>query len=145
MKKLLLIAAAIVALAGCAADTRDHVFDSGTGTQLQKRSYQSRAFDTPDRQKVMRACISTLQDLGFLIDNADAKLGSLTATKTDQDKYKQPYVVRMTVSIRARGEKQTLVRVNAQYNDRPMTNPKDYQDFFTSLEKALFLTANAAD
>ncbi|MDR1311057.1 MAG: hypothetical protein LBK01_04170 [Burkholderiaceae bacterium] len=138
MKRLTILLASAALLTGCLTTTKDHVLDSGPETQLQKRSYQSRTFDTPDANKVMRSCISTLQDLGFMIDNADAKLGSLTATRYGSG-------IRMTIVIRKRGESQTLVRANAQYGNRAMTNPKDYQDFFNSLEKSLFLTANAAD
>jgi hypothetical protein len=38
-----------------------------------------------------------------------------------------------------------LVRANAQFNIKPIENPKDYQDFFSSLEKSLFLTAHAGE
>ena len=72
MKKLALIMATLLALTGCAS-LKDRVLDTGDQSQVEKRSYQSRVFDTNDKQKVLRAVIATLQDLGFVIDKADAK------------------------------------------------------------------------
>src|SRR5690606_32007815 len=86
-----------VFLAGCVATTSQHVLDSGSGSQLAQRNLQTRAFETTDRNRVLRAVIDTLQDLGFLIDQTDSNLGSVSATKWDT------YQVRMTVSTRLRG------------------------------------------
>jgi hypothetical protein len=86
-----------------------------------------------------RAIISTLQDLGFVIDRADYTLGVVSATKLNV------YQLKMTVSTRPRGKEQTLVRANAQFNIQPVEDPKPYQDFFASLEKSLFLTAHAGE
>lgn len=126
-------------LYGCAT-TNERVLDMGDETQLQKRSYQSRIFDTMDKEKVLRATISTLQDLGFIIDRADLMLGSVSGTKLDLNQ-----VVKITVSVRPKGNDRMLVRANAQFNVTPLEDPKQYQNFFTSLEKSLFLTAHAGE
>ncbi len=127
-------------LSACAMQTtNDRILDTGEESQLQKRSYQSRSFETSDKEAVMRAIISTMQDLGFIIDRADLVLGTVSGTKLD---YNQ---IKMTVSVRPRGETQMLVRANAQFNLRPIEDPKQYQDFFSSLEKSLFLTAHAGE
>lgn len=126
----------MVLMVGCVSAPA--VMDSGPG-QVQLRSIQTRAFDTGDREQVLRTVMATLQDLGFVIDKADAVLGSITATKMNK------YALRMTVTVRLRGEQQVLVRANAQYEDKPVIEPKPYQDFFTALEKAMFLTSHAAD
>jgi|SRR3990167_122699 hypothetical protein len=125
-------------LSGCAT-TNQRVLDSGDETQLQKRSYQSRTFDTADKEKVLRATISTLQDLGFVIDRADLMLGSVSGTKLDG------HQIKITVSVRPKGTDRMLVRANAQFNITPIEDPKHYQDFFASLEKSLFLTAHAGE
>jgi hypothetical protein len=134
-------AAVLVAcvLVSACASTNERVLDMGDQTQLQKRAYQSRAFDTTDKDKVLRAIISTLQDLGFVIDRADYTLGVISATKLNV------YQLKMTVSTRPRGKEQVLVRANAQFNIQPVEDPKPYQDFFASLEKSLFLTAHAGE
>ena len=137
-KKITLIALLPLALGGCVATMKEQVLDSSAESQLQKRSYQTRAFDTTDKQQVLRAVISTLQDLGFVIDRADSMLGSVSATKLDA------YLLKITVSVRPRGN-QILVRANAQYNVTPVEDPKPYQDFFNSLGKSLFLQAQNVD
>ena len=124
-------------LVGCAS-TQERLLDSDS-SQVQLRSIQTRAFDTTDKEKTLRTVIATLQDLEFVIDKADATLGTVSATKL------KGYALRMTVTVRPRGETQLLVRANAQYNVTPVTDPEPYQQFFTALEKAMFLTAHQAD
>ena len=49
-----------------------------SGEQAVKlRHMQTRSFDTKDVKKAARDVISTMQDLGFIIDHADAGLGSM--------------------------------------------------------------------
>jgi hypothetical protein len=139
MRRVLVGATVALALAGCATTT-EQVLDSGDKTQLERRSYQSRIFDTTDRERVLRATITTLQDLGFVIDRADALLGTVSATKVDPR-----FKLRITVSVRPRGSAQMTVRANAQHNIKPLEDPKPYQDFFASLERSLFLTAHLGE
>lgn len=87
----------------------------------------------------LRTVMATLQDLGFVLDNADDTLGTVTATKLDG------YQLRMTVSVRPRGNSQLLVRASAQYNLTAVEDPEPYQNFFSSLSKAIFLTAQNID
>jgi hypothetical protein len=130
-----------VFLSGCVTNPALAVFEN-TGSQVQLRSFQTRAFDTTDREKTLRTIIATMQDLGFVIDKADATLGSVSGTKLAN------YELRMTVAVRAHGATQLLVRANAQFAD-PRRNvaavaiedPATYRDFFTALAKSLFLEA----
>ena len=122
---------------GCAT-TQEQLLDSDS-SQVQLRSIQTRAFDTTDKEKTLRTVISTLQDLEFVIDKADATLGTVSATKLKH------YALRITVTVRPRGETQLLVRANAQYNVTPITDPEPYRQFFTALEKAMFLSAHQVD
>ena len=133
----LILIASVFIFTGCAT-TQQRLLDSES-SQVQLRSIQTRAFDTIDKEKTLRTVMSTLQDLGFVLDKADATLGTVSATKL------KGYALRMTVTVRPRGETQLLVRANAQYNVQPVTDPEPYQQFFTSLEKAMFLTAHQAD
>ena len=107
--------------------------------QVELRRMQTRAFDTVDQEKTLRTIIATLQDLGFVVDKADATLGSITATKL------KGYNLIMTVTVRPRGEKQLLVRASAQFNIQAVSDPQPYQDFFTSFSKAMFLEAHQVD
>jgi hypothetical protein len=125
-------------VAGCQTDSRQQVLETSE-SQVALRSIQTRVFDTTDREKTLRTIIATLQDLGFVVDNANAILGSVSATKLDN------YALRMTVTIRPRGQTQTLIRASAQYNLVAVEDPEPYQQFFTSLGKAMFLTAQEVD
>ena len=126
-----------VILGGCASSPHAAVFEPSSAVQL--RSYQTRAFDTTDRQTTLRAVIAALQDLGFVIDRADAAIGAVSASKLDG------YELRITVTVRPRRETQMLVRANASAGRAAVTDPGPYQDFFAVLEKALFLQAREID
>ena len=126
---------------GCVSSQKQLLYSESS--QVKLRSIQSRAFDTTDREKTLRTIISTLQDLGFIVNKADALLGTVSATKLDK------YALQLTVSIRPRGKTQTLVRANAQYfggyHAVAVEDPEPYQNFFTSLAKAMFLEAHETD
>ncbi len=128
---------AFITFTGCAT-TQQRLLDSDA-SQVQLRSIQTRVFDTTDKEKTLRTIMATLQDLGFVLDEADSILGTVTATKLNR------YALRITVSVRPRGEKQLLVRANCQYENAPVVDPEPYQQFFTSLEKAMFLAAHQVD
>lgn len=137
-KPLILTLTALAALTACQTNSRDQVL-AVSASQVQLRSFQSRAYDTVDRPKTLRTIIATLQDLGFVVDKADATLGTVSATKLDG------YAVRITVTIRPRGSNQTLVRANAQFNVTPIEDPAPYQQFFEALNKAMFLDGHQVD
>jgi hypothetical protein len=128
----------VLALAACQTDSRKQVL-AASANQLALRQIQTRAFDTTDRERMLRTVIATLQDLSFVVDKADATLGSVSSTKLDG------YQLRMTVTVRPRGDSQLLVRANAQYNLTAVEDPEPYQQFFAALEKSVFLTAHNVD
>ena len=126
-------------ISGCASQTPRQVLETDQ-SQVQTRSIQSRQFDTADKEKTIRAVIATLQDLDFLVENADLVLGTITGTK-----FSRNVAIRMTVTVRSKGEKQMTVRANAQYGLLAVEAPETYQDFFAALEKSMFLAAQKVD
>ena len=120
-------------LLGCATPQKN-ILETNE-SQLKLRSIQSRVFDINDKNRLLRTIIATMQDLGFVIDKADETLGSVSGTK------RSGYTLRMTVSVRPKGDKQIVVRSNAQYNLITVEDPEIYQEFFSALSKALFLDA----
>lgn len=123
---------------GCQMNSKDQLL-AASESQVRLRGIQTRAFDTTEKEKTLRTVIATMQDLGFVIDKADSDLGTVSGTKLDG------YSLRLNATVRPRGQKQLLVRVNAQYNITAVEDPKPYQQFFNALEKAMFLTAHEVD
>jgi len=127
----------LISVLSCAPSTKQVL--ATNQSQVKLRAIQTRAFDTIDREMMLRTVIATLQDLSFIIDKADDELGTVSGTKLDK------YALRMTVAIRPRGKSQLLVRANAQYEIYAVEDPEPYQQFFEALSKALFLTAHQVD
>lgn len=125
-----------VVIGGCTLSTPTDVMDASSGTQLQKRSYQSRSFETGSKENVMRSVVATLQDMGYTISQSDMNIGTVSAYTGN---------VKMTISVRPRSENRTVVRASATSDYNPITDPKWYQNFFTMLSKSLYLQANEVD
>jgi hypothetical protein len=53
--------------------------------------------------------------------------------------------MRMTVTVVQRGEERVSVRANARIGENAVTDAATYQDFFTALDKAMFLTLQRVD
>ena len=136
MKKILLPIAIVLNLSACASTHNDVLGTSQS--QIQMRNYQSRSFDTYDKALVLRAIISTMQDLGFIIDKADEKLGTISGTS-------YTHTSKMTVSIRVINNKQIIVRANAQIGLQALEEPIAYQNFFNALGQSLFLEAHEVE
>jgi len=137
--KVAFLAICLALVSGCATTHDARIL--GADNQVELRSMQTRSFDTSDKTVVVRNVISTLQDLSFVIDKTDTDLGTVSATRLVSGNR-----VRMTVTARPSSSgKSVIVRANAQYNLKPIENPKIYQDFFSSLSKSLFLSANAVE
>jgi len=137
IRNLFLVMLGAALLLGCASSI-DQVMKTDQSA-VQLRSYQERAFDTADKEQTLRSVIATLQDLSFVLDKADLDLGVVSATKLSG------YQLRVTVTVRPRGSSQMLVRANAQQGELAVEDPKPYQDFFTALEKSMFLTAHQVE
>ena len=127
----------LLIVGGCAATTPMNV--TGAGTQLETRQIQTREYDTLDKAMTMRSVVATLQDLGFTIDQADAELGTITATRLHK------YTMRMTVTVVKKEGDQISVRTNARIGEDAVTDAATYQDFFVVLDKAMFLTQHNVD
>ncbi len=154
-------------------ESRDQIWLS-EASQVKVRAAQSRIFDTTDRLKTLRALLSTFQDLGFAVEVLDEDLGIVSGKKFEDYEapqwddpsyftyrddglliltrqfrswgpfYHRSDLVRLTATVRPRGEQQLVVRASAQYYLKAIESPEPYQQFFRTLEQALFLQANNA-
>lgn len=103
-------------------------------TSVQMRAYQSRFFDTADRNRTLRTVIATLQDLGYVITTVDADAGAVSAIKLS--------ALQMSIVVVPRGKKQMTVRANARIGG-DVDDPLFYQQyFFEPLAKAMMLDAH---
>jgi hypothetical protein len=135
-------AVVVLSLALCAtvscASSKGRILEAEE-SQVKLRVMQSRAFDSTDENRMIRSVISALQDLGFVVDRAEVALGTVSATKLDR------YDLKVTVTVRPRGESQLVVRANAQFNKEPVEDPLPYQRFFEALSTTIFLDAHEVD
>jgi hypothetical protein len=123
---------------GCATPEPSQDLLAPTEAQMKIRSVQTRTFDVKDRQAAMRAVIAALQDLGFIIERANEPLGLVTAARFAEPNFYD--VVGVTVTVRPETNGRIMIRANAIYNNKPIEDPKVYQNFFATLERSLFVT-----
>jgi len=132
-----LVAIAILAVTqGCVAPQPSADLLAPTEAQMKVRSLQTRSFEMKDRQVAIRGVIASLQDLGFIIERANEPLGLVTAARFAEPNYYD--VVGVTVTVRQEAEGRMAIRANAIYNNKPIDDPKVYQNFFATLERSLF-------
>ncbi len=155
-------------------NSRDQIWLSES-SQLKVRAAQTRAFDTTDRRRMFEAIISTMQDLDFSVELLDEELGIISGKKFIEAEESQgtdptyllyrpdtlllltrnihawgPFqhrsnLVRFTATIRTRGASQLIVRTSAQFYLQAVEDPGPYQQFFRSLEQALFLQGRSVE
>lgn len=133
MKKLIVLL--LFFITACTS-TKENVLGANQ-SQVALRNFQARAFDTTNKEQVLRSVVATMQDLGFIVGQANYDLGLVSGTSFTSKS-------RLTVTVRTKG-KQIIVRANAQMGLNPIESPIPYQNFFESLSKSLFLTAHEVD
>jgi hypothetical protein len=127
----------VLALHGCAAPQPKPDLLAPTEAQMKIRSVQTRAFEVKDRQMAIRGVIAVLQDLGFVVERANESLGLVTAARFAEPNFYD--VVSVTVTVRQETDGRMMIRANAIYNNKPIEDPKVYQNFFAALERSLFI------
>jgi hypothetical protein len=128
----------LLSVSGCVAPGPSENLLAPTEAQLKIRSAQTRSFEIKDRAAAIRGVIAALQDLGFIIERANESLGLVTAARFAEPNYYD--VVSVTVTVREENPGHLMVRANAIYNNKPIEDPKIYQNFFATLERSLFVT-----
>ncbi len=151
-------------------NSKDQILMSES-SQVKMRTLQTRIFDTTDKDKIMRAIISTMQDLYFDIEVMDDGFGIVSGKKLYQSgsgwenapsyyNYKTDNLVifstnyrtygpfqyrndltRISVTIRPKGETQLKVRASIQHNLYAVEAAEVYQKFFKLLGESIFLSA----
>lgn len=142
MAKSIVAAGAMLAtllLAACQAPQDTPLLSKKPAVEL--RAMQARVFETSDHNRVLRATIATMQDLGYTLDKVRASSGTVSGTKLA--------LLKMSASVYPHGETQTVVRVDAAIHVPPHWQQVDalefyQQDFFDPLSKVMFLQPHSA-
>ena len=79
MKWTTVLVALASLLAGCGGIPADAL--RLTEVSLERRQLQTRRYDTSDEANVLSASAALLQDLGFTLDESEAELGVIVASK----------------------------------------------------------------
>ena len=155
-------------------DSREQIWLSEE-SQVKIRAAPSRVFDTVDRRRMLTTIVSTLQDLDFKVEVLDEELGVVSGKKYVENErmygvdlsyllyqpdallvlnrhYRTwgPFnhrsnLVRFTVTVRKRNDSQLVVRASAQFYLRAVEDPVPYQQFFRTLEQAVFLEGHSVE
>ena len=153
-------------------DAREQI-GMAEASQVKLRAAQSRVFDTSDSRRILEAVVSTMQDLNFKVQVLDEELGVVSGKLLmsferpyfpdlfynlydDQSLlifsrnfhtwgpfWHRSDLVRLTVTVRQRNEKQSVVRASVQFYLQAVENPEPYQMFFRTLEQSLFLEGHS--
>ena len=134
----MIVGATVAMLYGCVPPQPGPELLAPTEAQMKIRSVQTRIFDVKDRQAAMRAVIAALQDLGFIVERANEALGLVTAARFAEPNYYD--MLGVTVTVRPQPDDRMMIRANAIYNNKPIEDPKVYQNFFATLERSIFVT-----
>lgn len=69
----------VFCILGCEAIPKDALIL--TPEALEQRQLQTRKYETTDEAEILSACAAVLQDMGFNLDESEAKLGLISASK----------------------------------------------------------------
>lgn len=136
-------------------------------SQLELREFQTRSYDNRGAITAMKAMINALQDEGFIIKNADKDLGFIQATKEvdignffdgfaldvlgsggNNARWQKSRVTDCSANLTTVGK---VVKVRVIFQEKILDNlggiaevsqlkdPKYYQNFFTKVDKSLFI------
>ncbi len=171
MRNVLPKLAIFVSLAFSACETIPKEALQLRGPTLETRRMQSRKFDSKDEKKVLMACGSLLQDLGFNITESDGNSGLVVGQKDrsaveagqviakiliaglgggnmpidKNQRLKASIVTRpvdgKSISVRVTFQRYVFNELNQMTRAEPLNDPKQYQEFFEKLSKSLFLNA----
>ncbi len=82
-RQLCVVMVAAMLVAGCEQGIPPEAL-ALSQVSVEKRTLQTRYFDTEDEAKMLTAAVGVLQDLGFTLEESESDLGVLLATK-DRD------------------------------------------------------------
>lgn len=157
-----LVLAAVVLAAGCTTQNKEQA----TMTQLQMRQLQTRTIQASDKRMAMKALLNVLQDEGFVVKSVDSSNGVLVAAKEvgiekassrwssifsstgGEHKWDKGGIVEAAVMVnqvsdgcqfRVNFQRKAFNKIGRVSDIETLVDEEYYQDFFTKVEKALYI------
>lgn len=151
-------------LVACAEKSDQQLLESNK-SQLQMREFQMRQFQVTDQKVVVKAIVNALQDMGFMVKNAVVDAGIVVASKEkdiedggeafltwffqgNKARYSKNSILEATVNF-TEAIDQTKIRASFQLKIldnkggikkvKTIDDLKFYQDFFSRIDKAMYL------
>ena len=133
MRAFTVCAALVLLLPACAStDTRESL--ARPDGALALREIQTRRFEASDPVLLLKTSMAAMQDLQFVIDDAEPALGLAMGTALTHGAR-----ARLCVFVRPVGEEQYSVRASIHRGPVETDDPRVYQDFFDTLDIAMAL------
>lgn len=166
MRALVLVVLALFAGTGCNTQSKEQA----TMTQLQMRQLQVRTIQASNKRMAIKALLNVLQDEGFVVKSVDSSLGVLVAAKEvgvekasskwssiftsseGEHKWDKGGIVEAAVMVnevsdgcqfRVNFQRKAFNKIGRVSDIETLVDEDYYQDFFTKVEKALYIENDA--
>ena len=129
-------------IAGCQTIPKDAL--SLSPESLAQRQLQTRKYETIDEAKILSACASLLQDMGFNLDESETNLGVITSSKMRSAVNPAQQVAMVMVAILGGGYMPTdkVQKMRASVVTRPVGEKGEYIAVRVTFQRIVWNTQN---
>lgn len=129
-------------IAGCQTIPKDAL--SLSPESLAQRQLQTRKYETIDEAKILSACVSLLQDMGFNLDESETNLGVITSSKMRSAVNPAQQVAMVMVAILGGGYMPTdkAQKMRASVVTRPVGEKGEYIAVRVTFQRIVWNTQN---
>ena len=131
-----------IIITGCRTIPKDAL--SLSPESLAQRQLQTRKYETKDEAKILAACASLLQDMGFNLDESETNLGVITSSKMRSAVNAGQQVAAVMVAILGGGYMPTdkEQRMRASVVTRPVGEKGEYIAVRVTFQRIVWNTIN---
>jgi hypothetical protein len=104
-------------------------------TEMQRRNLEVKELEG-EREDVLRAAVTVLQDRGFIIKTSDYLAGIIAAY------VQKPQYFEVGATIEQFAEKRMKMRITITDKDGPVEDPKVFTKIFSDIQAEIFLRQN---
>ena len=131
-----------IIITGCRTIPKDAL--SLSPESLAQRQLQTRKYETIDEAKILSACVSLLQDMGFNLDESETNLGVITSSKMRSAVNPAQQVAMVMVAILGGGYMPTdkAQKMRASVVTRPVGEKGEYIAVRVTFQRIVWNTQN---